>query len=100
MNKFRINQLKILLVLLLSSTSGHLLAVDYYVSSQNGSDLFNGLSTTSAFKTIQKAADNTYPGDSVFIMDGTYSEAKVLFSIHARCLLRFTPAHLASILLL
>jgi parallel beta-helix repeat protein len=50
-------------------------ATDYYVSAISGSDINNnnGLSQTTAFKTIQKAADKTNPGDNVYIMNGTYS---------------------------
>jgi parallel beta-helix repeat protein len=61
-------------------------ATDYYVSALSGNDSNNGLLTTTAFKTIQKAADLTNPGDNVYIMNGTYSETKVLYSIHASVL--------------
>lgn len=43
----------------------------YYVSG-SGNDKNNGLSTSSAFRTIQKAADLTNPGDTVLIMNGVY----------------------------
>ncbi|WP_254445287.1 MULTISPECIES: choice-of-anchor Q domain-containing protein [unclassified Anabaena] len=43
----------------------------YYVSA-TGSDSNTGLSTTSAFNTIQKAANLTNPGDTVLIMNGIY----------------------------
>jgi parallel beta-helix repeat protein len=43
----------------------------YYVSG-NGNDANKGLSTSSAFRTIQKAADLTNPGDTVLIMNGVY----------------------------
>ena len=43
----------------------------YYVSG-TGNDNNSGLSTSSAFKTIQKAADLTNPGDTVLIMNGVY----------------------------
>jgi hypothetical protein len=58
------------------------IASNYYVSASSGSDLNNGLTSSTAFKTIQKAADLTNPGDTVFIMEGTYSEVKMLYSIH------------------
>ncbi|MEH2403794.1 MAG: right-handed parallel beta-helix repeat-containing protein, partial [Nostoc sp.] len=44
----------------------------YYVSG-NGNDTNSGLSTSSAFRTIQKAADITNPGDTVLIMNGVYT---------------------------
>ncbi|MBD2567389.1 right-handed parallel beta-helix repeat-containing protein [Anabaena lutea] len=44
----------------------------YYVSA-TGSDSNNGLSATSPFKTIQKAANLTNPGDTVLIMNGVYT---------------------------
>ncbi|WP_298915044.1 choice-of-anchor Q domain-containing protein [uncultured Nostoc sp.] len=43
----------------------------YYVSS-NGNDKNSGLSTSSAFKTLERAADLTDPGDTVLIMNGVY----------------------------
>jgi parallel beta-helix repeat protein len=44
----------------------------YYVSGA-GSDSNNGKSTTTAFRTLQKAHDQTNPGDTVWIMNGTYT---------------------------
>jgi hypothetical protein len=44
----------------------------YYVSG-NGNDKNNGVSTSSAFRTIQRAADITNPGDTVLIMNGIYT---------------------------
>ena len=46
-------------------------ATNYYVSG-NGDDSNNGLSTSTAFRNIQKAADLTNPGDTVFVMNGLY----------------------------
>jgi parallel beta-helix repeat protein len=79
-------KLRFLLALILTLVLTNAFAVDYYVSALTGSDSNNGLTTTTAFRTIQKAADLTNPGDIVYIMDGVYSEAKVLFSIHASVL--------------
>ncbi|WP_246320301.1 sugar-binding protein [Paenibacillus qinlingensis] len=45
---------------------------NYYVS-PTGLDTNDGLTTGSAFKTINKAASATNPGDTVNIMPGTYS---------------------------
>lgn len=50
-------------------------ATDYYVSANSGNDNNNGLSQATAFSTIQRAADLTLPGDVVFIMAGTYTNA-------------------------
>jgi hypothetical protein len=53
----------------------------YYVSG-NGNDKNSGLSTSSAFRTIQKAADLTNPGDTVLIMNGVYKNvAKALSAV-------------------
>ncbi|MER7577642.1 right-handed parallel beta-helix repeat-containing protein [Streptomyces sp. NPDC126514] len=46
----------------------------FYVSAVTGSDSNTGLSATQPFKTIQKAADQTLPGDTVLIMNGTYGD--------------------------
>jgi parallel beta-helix repeat protein len=47
-------------------------SVTYYVSG-SGSDSNDGLSTTSAFLTLQHAAGMTQPGDVVYAMNGTYT---------------------------
>lgn len=44
----------------------------YYVSG-TGKDSNNGLSRTTPFRTIQRAADLTNPGDTVIIMNGLYT---------------------------
>ena len=49
-------------------------AVTYYVSG-TGSDLANGLSTTTAFLTLQHAESVTQPGDTVYGMNGTYTNS-------------------------
>ncbi|BBD65200.1 parallel beta-helix repeat-containing protein [Nostoc commune NIES-4072] len=46
----------------------------YYVSGK-GNDRNSGRTTSSAFRTIQRAADLTNPGDTVLIMDGVYNNA-------------------------
>lgn len=48
-------------------------SINYYVSSY-GNDGNSGTCINMPFRTIQKAADITLPGDTVFVMDGTYSE--------------------------
>ena len=48
----------------------------YYVSAgAAGNDSNDGLSASSPFKTIQKAADLTNPGDTVQIMNGVYTNS-------------------------
>jgi len=49
-------------------------AVTYYVSG-GGSDSANGLSTTTAFLTLQHAESVTQPGDLVYVMNGTYTNS-------------------------
>lgn len=46
--------------------------MEYYVS-PDGSDDNDGLSPDAPFKNIQHAADMTSPGDTVYVMPGTYS---------------------------
>ena len=61
----------LILLTCLPFTSGF--AVDYYVSALTGSDSNNGLTTTTALRTIQKVVNLTAPGDTVFVMNGTYN---------------------------
>jgi hypothetical protein len=49
-------------------------AVTYYVSG-SGSDSNNGLSTSTAFLTLQHAESVTQPGDTVYAMNGTYTNS-------------------------
>jgi parallel beta-helix repeat protein len=51
--------------------SGISTATTYYVSG-SGNDRNSGLSTSSAFRTLQRAANLTNPGDTVLIMNGQY----------------------------
>lgn len=46
----------------------------FYVSG-SGNDKNSGLTTSSAFRTIQRAADLTNPGDKVYILNGVYKNA-------------------------
>lgn len=43
----------------------------------NGSDAFDGLSRTSAWRTLQHAVDSAVPGDEIRVMSGTYSGAAI-----------------------
>jgi parallel beta-helix repeat protein len=64
----------ILLYSFLFVVSHSLHATNYFISSLTGNDNTNtGLSVSSPFATIQKAADLTNPGDTVFVMNGTYT---------------------------
>ncbi len=61
----------VIFILLLSSIKTY--AKNYYVSSQFGNSHFSGLNIKQPKKTIQEAADLTRPGDTVFVMNGTYT---------------------------
>lgn len=52
---------------------GYSYAANYYVSSKNGLDLYNGRSAAKPKKTIQDAVNLTKPGDTVFVMNGVYT---------------------------
>ena len=45
----------------------------YYVSSNSGSNNNAGTSVTAPLATLQAAADLVQPGDTVQVMNGTYS---------------------------
>jgi hypothetical protein len=49
-------------------------ATTYYVAG-TGADNNDGLTPATAFRTLQKAADLTNPGDTVLVMDGTYTSS-------------------------
>jgi hypothetical protein len=49
-------------------------AVTYYVSG-TGNDSADGLTIATAFLTLQHAANVTQPGDTVYVMNGTYSNS-------------------------
>ena len=51
----------------------NLVAKNYYVSSQYGKVTFKGISAKYPKPTIQDAADLTQPGDTVFVMNGIYT---------------------------
>ncbi|SHN74970.1 Por secretion system C-terminal sorting domain-containing protein [Flavobacterium fryxellicola] len=72
-NYFKKMKFKLILVFLLSLMSGHLWATDYYVSALTGVEENNGLTPATAFRTIQRAANSTNPGSTVYIMDGNYN---------------------------
>lgn len=47
-------------------------ATNYYVS-PSGSNSNNGLSVNTAFQTLNFASNQTVPGDTVFVLNGTYT---------------------------
>jgi parallel beta-helix repeat protein len=64
---------KLILILSLFGTYLSSQGINYFVSDISGNDSNDGLSIATAFKTIQKAADLTFPGDTVFVLNGTYT---------------------------
>lgn len=54
------------------STYHSLVGTTYYVNANAGSDNNSGTSTSNAFRTLNHAAAQTNPGDTVLVMDGTY----------------------------
>ena len=69
MEKFAIKTLLVISILCLVIQGD---AKNYFVSG-TGSDNNNGLSISSPFATLQKAANLTLPGDTVFAMNGTFT---------------------------
>ncbi len=61
----------LIFLLLIFSFSAGAAGKSYFVS-PSGNDSNTGLSQESPFKTIQKAANLTLPGDTVFLMSGTF----------------------------
>ncbi|SHN34973.1 discoidin domain-containing protein [Gracilibacillus kekensis] len=53
----------------------HATSHEYFVDPENGSDSNYGISEGDAFKTVQHAHDQTEPGDTVFLMNGTHDTA-------------------------
>jgi parallel beta-helix repeat protein len=51
-----------------------------YVS-PSGSDSSDGLSPAKAFRSLQNATDQTQPGDTVLVMNGTYTQAEPTWNV-------------------
>ena len=68
----------LLAILLYFILTSRVLGATYYVDSINGDDLNNGKYKTSAWKTIQHAANILEAGDTTIVMEGTYNEKIVL----------------------
>ncbi|WP_315790177.1 right-handed parallel beta-helix repeat-containing protein [Fischerella sp. JS2] len=47
----------------------------YYVSANTGNDSNDGLSENAAFKSLQTGADRLEPGDTLYVMNGTYTQS-------------------------
>jgi hypothetical protein len=66
--------MKHLLTCLLLFFAGYSHATSWYVS-PSGSNTTTGLSTSVPFRTLQYASQQTAPGDTVFAMNGTYTNS-------------------------
>jgi parallel beta-helix repeat protein len=58
------------IVLMFGATSSF--ATNYYVNGNDGSNTASGTTVATAYKTLQKAADVSQAGDTIFVMNGTY----------------------------
>jgi Secretion system C-terminal sorting domain/Right handed beta helix region len=65
---------KIFLVILFFLNINLVYSLNYYVDKMIGLDTNSGLTLTSAFKTIQKAAITAQAGSTIFIKGGIYNE--------------------------
>lgn len=65
-------KIKQFLFVILQFTTYYTLATNYYVSPA-GSNSNNGLTAATAYQTLQFAANQTCPGDTVFAMSGIYT---------------------------
>ena len=71
---------KLIIVLVLLLIAAEIKGKAYYVSGM-GKDGNDGLSTNTAFLTIQKAADLVKPGDIVLVMNGLYKNTHEGFCV-------------------
>ena len=67
--------MKILILSVILLLSYNISAKNYYVNARNGNKRNNGLSVSKAKSLIQDAANLTRPGDTVFVMKGTYTNS-------------------------
>ena len=63
-------KIKLLIVFVIITIVSY--SANYYVDAIKGNNSNAGLSVEKALKTLQKAADKTLAGDTVFVMNGTY----------------------------
>lgn len=75
MQKSDINYMRFgfLILFFLISLKGY--STNYYVNEKNSNNRSNGLSPAKAFRNIQDAAHKTRAGDTVFVMNGNYTNA-------------------------
>ena len=64
----------LVLIYLFLTSATHAYAADYYVSPA-GSDANSGTSQSAPVKTFNKAWQLLYPGDTLYLMDGTYYQS-------------------------
>jgi parallel beta-helix repeat protein len=69
------NLIKVSLAISLFGLLNQVWATNYYVK-PTGSNSNNGLTPETALQTLQYAHGKTQPGDTVFVMDGTYTVTK------------------------
>ena len=68
--KLSVLKIKLLIVFVIITIVSY--SANYYVDAIKGNNSNTGLSVEKALKTLQKAADKTVAGDTVFVMNGTY----------------------------
>ena len=66
-------KIKNLLIAITMLFSAPMFALNYYVSATNGANTNDGTTVSKAYRTIQKASDVSQAGDTIFIMNGTYT---------------------------
>ena len=64
--------LKLIFLMVFITTTFTSNSTNYYVNASAGNNSNSGLSVEKALKTLQKAADKTAAGDTVFVLNGTY----------------------------
>ena len=75
MSSKRMNKHLRLFLALLVSMAGVLTGTDYYVDVNRGNDLNSGLSVQAPWQTLKPANLKALAGDTIFIREGTYSQA-------------------------
>jgi hypothetical protein len=64
-----------LCLLLIAAQSSNVYATNYYVSEKGSDKKFNGLNPGQPLRNVQSAARLTKPGDTVFVMNGKYTNS-------------------------
>ena len=68
-------RVRYILLFVFCTAAGCVQATNYYVSALIGNNSFSGTSPLAPFATLPKAHSLTNPGDTVFVMNGTYSSS-------------------------